>query len=314
MFYVFFIFLSNNNFELPKEIQNYCSKKMNCCYILQLNYNKMQNAIRCSPTAYAMVSMSADIGEFSEYVNSKFHELKQSCECFGYECTDMRVMDCILSQIPQNVAFRHIREHCGVPIVTSDLSDVVHHATTSMVLMLDIDETLVDARSTCPAIFIRPYVIEMFARLATLRLNGIEVWLWTAGIASHAARCINALRTHVGVLPIDGAIVRGNWMSHRHCVKDTSKLPLGAMDRVLLIDNTLSMVMAVSKSSLVVPSYIYEERHDVECVQPIMAQVCDLVEELMRQPPETRVSDFMMDIADKSHYVHAAETKYFALV
>lgn len=269
----------------------------------------------CSSTACVMASASmiADMSDFPVYVDSRFYELKQTCECFGHECTDMRVMDCILSQIPQNVAFRHIRERCGVPIVTSELSDVVHRVTTSMVLVLDIDETLVDARSTCPAIYIRPYVIEMFARLAALRLNGIEVWLWTAGIASHAARCIDALRTHVGVLPIDGAIVRGNWMSHRHCTKDTRKLPLGAMDRVLLVDNSLSMVTAVPLSSVVVPSYIHEERHDIECSQPIMAQVCDLIEELMRQPPETRVSNFMMDIADKSHEVHTAEMRYFSL-
>jgi hypothetical protein len=44
-----------------------------------------------------------------------------------------------------------------------------------------------------------------------------------------------------------------------------------------------------------------------------MAQVCDLVEELARQPPETRVSDFMTNIAGKSHKVQITEMKFFAL-
>lgn len=268
----------------------------------------------CSLTACTMTDMDADMVEFPLCVNFKFDELKLAYECSGHKCADTRIMDHILSQIPQDVAFRCITERCGVPFVTSDPSDVVHCATTTLTLVLDIDETLVDARSSCPAIFIRPYVIEMFARLATLRLNGIEVWLWTAGIASHAARCINALRTHVGsVLPINGVIVRGDWMSHRHCAKDTRKLPLGAIDRVLLVDNSLSMVTAVPQSSLVVPSFVYDVSYVSEYMRPIMAQVCDLVEELARQPPETRVSDFMTNIAGKSHKVQITEMKFFAL-
>lgn len=206
-------------------------------------------------------------------------------------------IDSILHKISSDVATQHIH-HCGVASVVSDPHDVNTRADTTLLVVLDIDETLVDARSDIPHVHVRPGATDMFARLSALRARGVEVWLWTAAMITHAARCIGVLRGMCGELPVTGVIVRGVW-ANGNFMKDIRCLPLAVHDRVLLVDNTPKMVLAASESSLVVPSYMHVNPYgpsrtvvESSTSHPVLHRVCDIVANLA-ESRDIRVSAFL---------------------
>lgn len=204
-------------------------------------------------------------------------------------------VDSVLKCISDTSAVRHINK-CGIRVVTSNPLAISIPPDTSLLLILDIDETLVDARSTPPMVHVRPGVVELFARLNVLRQAGVQVWLWTAAIGAHAARCVGVLHHTFGAeLPVDTVVVRGpEWMSKHRCCKDTTSLCLAAADRVLLVDNTPTMVIARPESALVVPSYTHYGRHVIESTdsRPTLVRIADIVEGLAAAPT-VRVADHL---------------------
>lgn len=261
------------------------------------------------------IAIAGELPEFFE-LQQQLRKRKQDIDPSCDHVLTVSDMDRILVAIPDHAAHAHIAR-CGIPIVTQHLSTVALRPTTKMLLVLDIDETLVDARSAFPSIYIRPYVREMFARLDALRLRGVEVWLWTAAVVAHAARCISVMHSNAAAdrctLPVDGVIVRGDWMSLSRCTKDTRLLPLSDVDRVLLVDNTPSMVSAVPFSSLVVSSYVHHTCYTSESICPTMLRICDLMDELMNRPTTTRVSDFLTSEVCNSLGVNAIMTSHLHL-
>lgn len=177
-------------------------------------------------------------------------------------------MDVMLRSVAAADADRYIRA-CGIAEVVDCPWQAPVSSNASLLVILDIDETLVDARSSPPFIHVRPGVAELFASLAALRTtHPVAVWLWTAAVDAHAARCVGALRaafssTGAG-LPVDAVVLRRQTPSApppRMIGKDTRGLgPAGVADRVLLVENTPAMVVAAPLSALLLPSYVHGER------------------------------------------------------
>lgn len=139
---------------------------------------------------------------------------------------------------------------------------------TRMTVVLDLDETMVRAHCHTCKIAIRPRLLQ-FLNYA-IRSSEIEIIVWTAGVLSHALRCIYAVKLSYekeygsGSFMLNGLIFRGRW--YYTYGKDVSKLgrPDGS---VILIDNTPDHVTEASGSALLIESYESFDVHEREFME-----------------------------------------------
>lgn len=203
--------------------------------------------------------------------------------CTQSSRTTIRMMDSILREISASESEAYIRKF-GIDRIVTEPQHGVSSVEASMLLILDIDETLVDARSCPPEVHIRPGAFNLMRRIAELRAAGLSVWLWTAAIIPHAARCVGFLGSLFGEkLPFDTLVVRGNWMMTGLRSKDIRCLPLAAIDRVMLVDNTPEMGKASPETTLVVPSYVFGPRDSCERSheRPTLCRIINVIDDLL---------------------------------
>lgn len=192
-------------------------------------------------------------------------------------------MDSILREVSTFESEAYVRSF-GIECIVTEPQHGVSPTGTSMLVILDIDETLVDARSSPPDVHIRPGAFNLMLRAAELKAAGLSVWLWTAAIIPHAARCVGFLGNLFGQkLPFDTLVVRGSWMMTGTRSKDIRCLPLATIDRVMLVDNTPEMGKASPETTLVVPSYVFGPRDSCERSheRPTLCRIVDVINDLL---------------------------------
>ncbi len=136
-----------------------------------------------------------------------------------------------------------------------------------LTIVLDMDETLVDARSG--VLHIRPFAHEILQLLSSS--PGVEIVFWTAGREDHARSVATEL---VKANPIllhnrPHLVFRGNWMGQDDGGYHTKPLTFianygGRRDRVLLVDNSEYIARTCGGPAIRVSDYrpSYDGRHE----------------------------------------------------
>eukprot|EP00758_Cryptobia_borreli_P002997 Tbor_TRINITY_DN3446_c0_g1::TRINITY_DN3446_c0_g1_i1::g.3789::m.3789/K17616/CTDSPL2; CTD small phosphatase-like protein 2 len=139
-------------------------------------------------------------------------------------------------------------------------------STFSLSVVLDLDETLVYARSG--PIMVRPYFSYL---LRTLQMTNCEIILWTAGISQYVDAVVHALTVAAG--DCAGPMMGGTWYHHiitrdsrwfeetSPGVKDLRMLgrPLG---RVVILENNPCSVQLQTDNGILVQDYLEENFSD----------------------------------------------------
>jgi len=137
-----------------------------------------------------------------------------------------------------------------------------------MTLVVDIDETLVDARGET-RIVIRPYARQFF-ELLRAHMPDVEIGMWTAGLPMHAERVARLfeLGARADALEpsrplFDFAVARGRqWFDERHEAsprKNIFILP-GRGDTSVILDDSHNAVHFSGYSAVIVPPFRADER------------------------------------------------------
>jgi len=171
---------------------------------------------------------------------------------------------------------------CGFPqtvpvaiqaCVVSEPQDLPKVRPSGILVVLDLDETLVDARSG-DAIFIRPHARELLRNLSGA---GIDVFLWSAGHREHVERCfllLDPFQQH-----IKGACCRGNWLRY----PSQKNLALisgvdGLLNRICLVDNSPFSLQPQKEQGIRVPDFLHT--NPAAALDNVLPQVQGLLLEL----------------------------------
>lgn len=140
-------------------------------------------------------------------------------------------------------------------------------ARKTMTVVLDLDETIVWARSSC--IVVRPFLTEL---LCSCQRHGCEVILWTAGVPAYVNRIIHAVNR-----TLQDAHHPFHWYSYviprsplwfvedRVSVKDVRLLQRN-LDRVLVIENSPASVQLQPDNVLLVEDFYGQSGDDQSLV------------------------------------------------
>lgn len=154
---------------------------------------------------------------------------------------------------------------CKVAVTEPHLIPKFASKRTRMTLVIDIDETLVRAHCHNCNIAVRPGATRLLNDV--MRNPEIEVFIWTAAVPIHAARCLYAIkRTYEIDYPgqkfeIDALICRGSW--YTTFGKDVNRLSRPPLSSVL-IDNYVEHVRQAKRCGVLIESYETDALHHAE--------------------------------------------------
>jgi hypothetical protein len=175
-----------------------------------------------------------------------------------------------------------------------------------LVLILDIDETMVSAHCHTKDICIRPGLIE-FLNYA-MENSDIELLIWTAAILSHGLRCLYAIQTlfkhyyPTKDFKLDGMIHRGPWFNQSG--KNVRTLNRNHL-KCLLVDNSLDHVCESKNSSVLVQNYdnmqIYNKESNNKIENITFGKIYNFCEEHLKSNPFS-VTNSLQKGAGKINY------------
>ncbi|KAK7198245.1 NLI interacting factor-like phosphatase [Novymonas esmeraldas] len=124
-----------------------------------------------------------------------------------------------------------------------------------LVLVLDLDETLVYAR--CGPLYARPGITEFFQMC---KEKGIEVVVWTAGLKAYA----QAIVAHIDTCnAVSHCIYRHNkWFNGQPGYRKDLDALGRPLDRVLIVENTPDCIRGYQDNGILVSDYEGSENED----------------------------------------------------
>lgn len=134
-------------------------------------------------------------------------------------------------------------------------------------IVLDLDETLINARNDC--LIIRPFAKTL---IKIIERMGQEVIVWSAGLDKHV--CYSLDRLNNNYENISYIVCRGEWYE-KEKVKKVSHLPR-SLDKILLFDDTPQMCMENYGNAIWVPKFTGYLPDD--CLAKIIEVLNDLIE------------------------------------
>ena len=154
---------------------------------------------------------------------------------------------------------------CKVAVTEPHLIPKTAPKRTRMTLVIDIDETLVRAHCHNCNISVRPGATRLLNDV--IHNPEIEVFIWTAAVPIHAARCLYAIKRMYEIdypgqrFEIDALICRGLW--YTTFGKDVNRLPRPPLSSVL-IDNFVKHVLQAKRCGVLIESYETDALHHAE--------------------------------------------------
>ena len=122
-----------------------------------------------------------------------------------------------------------------------------------MTVVIDLDETLVDARSY-PCVYVRPYALQVL-KIIKNKFPETELLMWSAGDRKHVARCARMLDPNGTIF--DYIVAKGpEWCIISPCPKEVDRLR-GRDGRCILIDNTPICGFMNPRATIIVPDFYY---------------------------------------------------------